>query len=77
MNSLEIGQVMTKAVVTGSLTDIRNIGTDKSVKLTVHVPVELAMQVIDAFGWPSSVDPVPVAVARIVETEDGRDMGSD
>lgn len=53
------------AAIMGQLVDVRNVGTHKSVKLTVHVPAELAMQVLEAFGWATGVDPVPVAVARL------------
>lgn len=57
---------MTKpAAIMGSLVDARNVGTHKSVKLTVHVPAELAMQVFEAFGWPTMVEPVAIAIARL------------
>jgi hypothetical protein len=53
------------AIISGSLVDVRNVGTHKSVKLTIHVPEELAMQVMKAFGWPTGVNPVEVAIARL------------
>lgn len=53
------------AIISGSLVDVRNVGTHKSVKLTIHVPEELAMQVMEAFGWPTGVNPVEVAIARL------------
>lgn len=53
------------AVVPGSLVNMRNVGTHKSVALTVHVPEELAQQVIAAFGWPTAASPVAVALARL------------
>ncbi len=53
------------AIISGSLVDVRNVGTHKSVKLTIHVPEELAMKVMEAFGWPTGVSPVSVAVARL------------
>ena len=57
---------MTKAaIIAGSLVDVRNVGTHKSVKLTIHVPAEHATKVFDCFGWPTGVDPVAVAVARL------------
>lgn len=57
---------MTKpAAIMGSLVDARNVGQHKSVKLTVHVPAELAMRVFDAFGWPTMAEPVAVAIARL------------
>lgn len=59
---------MTKAaIISGSLVDVRNVGTHKSVKLTIHVPEELAMKVMEAFGWPTGVSPVAVAIARLDE----------
>lgn len=57
---------MTKpAAIEAQLVDVRNLGTEKCVKLTLHVPSELAMQVVDAFGWPTNTNPVPVALARL------------
>ena len=53
------------AVISGSLVDVRNVGVHKSVKLTIHVPEELAMQVMDAFGWPTAANPIYVAIARL------------
>lgn len=53
------------AAITGSLVNMRNVGTHKSVALTVHVPEELAQQVIAAFGWPTAAAPVAVALARL------------
>lgn len=55
------------AAISGSLVDVRNVGTHKSVRLTIHVPEEYAMRVFDAFGWPTGAKPVAVAVARLVE----------
>lgn len=56
------------AAISGSLVNMRNVGTHKSVALTIHVPEELARQVIAAFGWPTAAAPVPVAIARLHET---------
>lgn len=55
------------AAIAAQLVDVRNVGQHKCVKLTLHVPAEQAEQVMDAFGWPTMVDPVPVAVARLVQ----------
>jgi hypothetical protein len=55
------------AIISGSLVDVRNVGTHKSVKLTIHVPEEHAMRVVAAFGWPTGVNPVSVAIARMTE----------
>jgi len=57
------------AVIQGSLVDVRNIGHDKAVVLKIHVPAERALAVIEAFGWPTQVSPVAVAIARLVESE--------
>lgn len=53
------------AVISGTLVDVRNVGTHKSVKLTIHVPAELAPNIFKVFGWPTDVNPVHVAVARL------------
>ena len=53
--------------ISAQLVDIRNVGAHKSIKLTIHVPEEQARQVVDLFGWPTMVDPVPVALARLQE----------
>ena len=44
---------------------MRNIAAHKCVRLEIHVPVEQAGEVMGAFGWPTMVDPVPVALARL------------
>lgn len=53
------------AAISGSLVNMRNVGTHKSVALTVHIPEEHAQQVIAAFGWPTAAAPVAVALARL------------
>jgi hypothetical protein len=53
------------AIIAGALVDVRNVGTHKSVKLTIHVPEEHATRVVAAFGWPTGVNPVSVAIARL------------
>jgi hypothetical protein len=55
------------AAIMGSLVNLKNVSTHKSLALTIHVPAEAAQQVLAAFGWPTMVDPVPVAVARLEE----------
>lgn len=57
------------AAISASLVNMRNVGTHKSVALTIHVPEELAAQVIDAFGWPTMANPVSVAIARLRDAE--------
>ena len=57
---------MTKlAAIEGQLVGIKNVSTHKSACLTIHVPEEYALKVIEAFGWPTMVAPVHVAIARI------------
>ena len=54
------------AAIMASLVDVRNIATHRCVRLEIHVPVEQAALVMQAFGWPTMADPVPVAIARLV-----------
>lgn len=57
---------MTKlAAIEGQLVSIKNVSTHKSACLTIHVPEEYALKVIEAFGWPTMAAPVPVAIARL------------
>lgn len=61
---------MTKlAAIEGQLVSIKNVSTHKSACLTIHVPEEYALKVIEAFGWPTMVAPVHVAIARMGEAE--------
>lgn len=53
------------AAIEGQLVSIKNVSTHKSACLTIHVPEEYALKVIEAFGWPTMVAPVHVAIARI------------
>ena len=55
------------AAISAQLVDMRNVGAHKSLKLTLHVPEEQALKAIEAFGWPTGVNPVPVALARLTE----------
>jgi hypothetical protein len=59
---------MTAAVTHGQLVDVRNVNQHKCVRLIIDVPAELAPSVIKAFGWPTQVNPVPVAIARLIES---------
>lgn len=54
-----------RAAIAGSLVDVKNVNVHKSVRLIIDVPAELATTVIEAFGWPTQVNPVSVAVARL------------
>jgi hypothetical protein len=53
------------AAITALLVDVRNVAAHKSVRLEIHVPAEQAALVMAAFGWPTMVNPVPVAIARL------------
>lgn len=68
------------AAIAAQLVDIRSVGAHKSIKLTLHVPQEQALLAIEAFGWPTNVAPVPVAIARLTndaEQAASRDGGAD
>jgi hypothetical protein len=54
-----------RAAIQGQLVSIKNVSTHKSVCLTIHVPEEYALKIIDAFGWPTMVAPISIAIARI------------
>lgn len=56
---------MKPAAIMASLVDVRNIAAHKCVRLEIHVPVEQAGLIMQAFGWPTAADPVPVAIARL------------
>jgi hypothetical protein len=53
------------AVIAAKLVGMKNVGAHKSVVLTIHVPEELALRVIQAFGWPTMASPVDVAIAAL------------
>lgn len=55
------------AIIAGSLVDAKNVNTHKVMRLIIDVPAENALKVIAAFGWPTMVNPVSVAVARLNE----------
>jgi hypothetical protein len=55
------------AAIMASLVDVRNVSAHRCVRLEIHVPAEQAGAVLAAFGWPTAADPVPVALARLVE----------
>ena len=57
---------MTKpAAIMGSLVDARNVATHKCLRLVIDVPAEQAEHIIKVLGWPTQVNPIPVAVARL------------
>jgi hypothetical protein len=60
------------AAISAQLVDIRNVGMHKCIKLTIHVPVEQAALVTQAFGWPTMAEPVPIALARLTNSAAGR-----
>jgi len=57
------------AAIEAQLVDMRNVGTHKVLRLTIHVPEEQALATIAAFGWPTGVAPVPIAIARLNDSE--------
>lgn len=56
---------MKPAAIMASLVDVRNIAAHKCVRLEIHVPAEQAGIVLEAFGWPTMVNPVEVGIARL------------
>lgn len=56
---------MNESAFSGALVNLKNVATHKSVALTIEVPEEYAAALIAAFGWPTRVRPVPVAIARL------------
>ena len=53
------------AAIMGSLVDARNVATHKCLRLVIDVPAEQAEHIIKVLGWPTQVNPIPVAVARL------------
>lgn len=53
------------AVFQGSLVNLKNSPTHKSVILQVEIPEEYGEAIVRAFGWPTRVKPLAVAVARL------------
>ncbi len=64
------------AAIAAQLVNMRNVGTHKSLQLTLHIPEEYALKAIEAFGWPTMTNPVPVAVARLVQPA-GKGVGAE
>lgn len=54
-----------RIAVSGSLVDVKNVNTHKCVRLVIDVPAERAAEIVAAFGWPTMVNPVSVAIAKI------------
>lgn len=54
-----------KAIIQGSLVDVRNVNQHKCVRMLIDVPAEHAPMVMAAFGWPTMANPVPVAIAHL------------
>jgi hypothetical protein len=52
-------------VIQGKLVDARNVASHKCVRLYIDIPAELGASVVKMFGWPTQVEPVDVAVARL------------
>lgn len=56
-----------RAVIQGSLVDVRNVNQHKCVRMLIDVPAEYAPKVMEAFGWPTMANPIPVAIAHLQE----------
>lgn len=53
-------------VVKGNLVEVRNVNNHKVARFWVDVPAEEALDIINKLGsWPTMVNPIPVAVARL------------
>jgi hypothetical protein len=52
-------------VFQGALVNLKNVSSHKSVLLHIEVPEEYGAALVAAFGWPTRVKPVSVAVARL------------
>ena len=68
---------MTAIAISGQLVDIRNIAQHKCARLIVDVPAEQAASIVAAFGWPTMVDPIPVAIARLQNPPDDLSGGKE
>jgi hypothetical protein len=53
------------AVFQGALVNLKNSPTHKSIVLQIEVPEEYGEAIVRAFGWPTRVKPLSVAVARL------------
>jgi hypothetical protein len=66
------------AAILAALVDMRNVGTHKSLKLTLHIAEEHALDAIRAFGWPTGANPVLVGVGRadanVIKLNTGAEM---
>jgi hypothetical protein len=58
------------AVFKGGIVAMKNVGYDASVHLTIAIPQELGAAIVAAFGWPTTRNPIPVAVARLEGSEE-------
>lgn len=69
----------TAIAMQAEIVGMRNVDTHKSAVLTLHIPQELARKFVDQFGWPTKVDPIPVALAKLnmadASTREDEDSG--
>ena len=56
---------MTKAVIQGNYSDIKNVKTRSCVQIIIEVPIEHAAQIQAVLGWPQPGSEIPVAIARL------------
>jgi hypothetical protein len=55
------------AIISGDFATFRHVQGRKVLQLVIEVPAESASSVFSTFGYPGSGNPIPVAVARLVE----------
>lgn len=55
------------AVISGDFATFRHVQGRKCLQLVIEVPAEAAASVFSTLGYPGSGNPIPVAVARLVE----------
>lgn len=55
------------AIISGDFSTFRHVQGRKVLQLVIEIPAEQAATVFSTFGYPGSGNPIPVAVARLVE----------
>lgn len=55
------------AIISGDFSTFRHVQGRKVLQMIIEVPAEQAASVFSTFGYPGSGNPIPVAVARLVE----------
>lgn len=57
------------AIISGDFSTFRHVQGRKVLQMIIEVPAEQAASVFSTFGYPGSGNPIPVAVARLVEEQ--------